>query len=224
MAQCRIDFTLRPPGSATSWFQLTEGECDVVIADHHLFRAPDGRVAGYQVARFWEDLIQVLPAVRTAIPAPLGARAAHLERWLAWLERAWALDDVDDLLIAASAWWEHRRISSAHFVGAPTLYLWRVDDDLHVRWHAEPGWASPRGAAVIGYAAFAEEVQRFDHALMAAMRARTGTSARLRREQDDRESWLAHALAMPWTVQHTWDEVVAAVVALEARIGAVVPA
>lgn len=228
MASFRIDFALHPPAEpAASWFVLTEGEYDVIFGDQHLFRTVGGDRIGYPVARLWEDLIQAMPAVRRAIPAALSARAANLERWQAWLERAWALDGVDDLLIAASAWWEHRRISSAHIIGAPTLYLWREGDEVHARWHSgprephAPRWTSPQGAAVIAFAAFEQELQRFDRALMDAMSARVAADENLREQHQDRTTWLLHARTMPWSVQHGWDEVLAAVTALEARIGPV---
>jgi len=243
----RIAFELRPlaeiapwgtreTGLSLSWFGLTDGWYDVVIAGHHLFRGEGGDPRGidYQVVRLWEDLIDVAPAVIDEIPAALSMRLADVDRWNEWVARAWKLENADELLETALPWWGRRRLDTSHLRGAPHLFLWRHGQEIHMRWRSwpvpdPPPWCSPRGDATLELAAFTDELVRFDRALIEAMTARVDSIGRswdrpeiaidvdqLRREHEDRATWLSHSLRRPTT--DSWDAVVEAVTKLEALV------
>ena len=42
----------------------------------------------YQVARYWEDLLEMLPDILDPIPDDFAARVADAEGWRAWQDRA----------------------------------------------------------------------------------------------------------------------------------------
>lgn len=235
MDSFRIDLAFRPVAEVEQpyWFWLTDGWYDLVIGDHHLFRAAGGdpRGVGYPVARLWEDLIEVAPAVLEEVPAALATRLAAGDRWTAWVERARDTDDADDLWELATTW--QRQLNSGHLAGAPSLDLWCHADRVHIRWHSlprqpdDPAWESPAGDATIDVDAFTDELVRFDRALIGAMPARIETAGgdreTLRREQLDRSKWLTDALSVKRTPIPPWDDVLGAIAALEDRIGPVLP-
>ncbi len=253
MDSFRIEFELRPladiqpwgtpeTGLSLSWFGLTDAWYDLVIGEHHLFRVTDGDPRGvdYYAVRLWEDLIEVAPAVLDEIPAALADRVAAADRWDAWVEQAWDLDDALDLYETAMSWWNARGISNGYLRGAPDPHFWRRGDELHVRWRSLsrepdlPDWSSPSGSAVTSVAGFKDELVRFDRALIAGMQARVEAVAKgwnrpeiaidvdeLRRDHDDRATWLARALTTKRPTIHSWEDVLGAVAELEARIGPV---
>jgi hypothetical protein len=232
-------FGTRESGLRLHWFGLTDGWYDVVVSGHHLFRVDGGDPRGidYQVVRLWEDLIEVVPAVTDEIPAALAMRLTDVDRWNAWVTRAWELENAHELQDAALAWWGHRHVDTGHLRGAPRLYLWRHGHELHVQWRSArrpeaPRWSSPHGNAILAFDAFIDELVRFDRALIEAMATRVNlvTTAwnrpetaidvdQLRREHDDRATWLHRALRIKRPTTHSWDAVVEAVTKLEERIG-----
>jgi len=253
MDSFRISFELRPladvepwgnpeTGLSLSWFGLTDGWYDLVVAEHHLFRdaAGDARGIDYQVVRLWEDMIEVAPAVLEEIPAALADRVAAADRWGKWVEQAWDLDDALDLCEVALSWWDERGIDTGYLRGAPRPHFWRRGDELHVRWRSLPRepdypyWSSPSGDAVTSVAGFKDELVRFDRALVDGMRARVDAIVKawsrpeitidvdeLCREHEHRASWLARALTTKRPSICSWDDVLSGVAQLEDRIGSV---
>jgi hypothetical protein len=246
----RIDFELQrlddvaawgtpESGLSLSWFGLTDGWYDLVIADHQLFCTRDGDARGvdYYVVRLWEDLIELAPAALEEIPDPLAERVRDVDRWNEWVERTLEVEDFD-LWKAGLSWWNERDVYTGYLRSAPRLWFWRLHDELHVRWRSaprtaeSPDWSSPKGDATIKIAAFRDELVRFDRALIAAMSSRIDAIAagwtrhevaidlgELRREQQDRAGWLARALTAARPKLYSWDDVLSAVSALERRIG-----
>jgi hypothetical protein len=222
-----------------SWFGLTDGWYDLVIGEHRLFSGPDGDTRGvdYQVVRIWEDLIAVAPYALEEVPAALADRLRHSDAWQAWCCQIRDTEEwPDDVIELAMSWWWQRQLGSHHLNGAPCLDLWCHGDDLHIRWRSSPPsphafvWSSPSGDAVASAAAFRDELLRFDRALIASMQRRvddvvagalrpaiTIDVGALRREQAERATWLDRELSrLPAT---SWDDVIAAVVELERRLG-----
>lgn len=250
MDRLRIFFELRPladvepwgnPDSdlRLHWFGLTDGWYDLVIDGHHLYSiAGDTRGIDYYVVRLWEDLIAVAPYALEPLPEPLASRLADFDAWTSWVEKTWDLDDRDDVVSTALDWWFHREMSATHLVGAPTLQIWRCDDELRLSWKSRPrdsetpAWSSPNGEAATNANAFHEELIKFDRELISAMSTRIREIERnwdrpeiaidvedLRRDHALRASQLQRALQGPRYGQRSWDEVVEAVIALEKRVG-----
>ncbi len=161
--------------------RLTDGWYDISIGEHRLFCVVGGDERGvdYNVARLWEDLLEVAPFALEPLPEPLADRVAQGDVWAAWCEQAWDVDDhEDDLHANALGWWWNRNLSSGHLRHAPRVDMWSRGDDLHLRWRSLPPeadgpvWCSPSGDAVVSARAFHEELVRFDRELIVAMQNR----------------------------------------------------
>lgn len=209
-----------------SWFGLSDGWYWLRVGDQELFRAADASAnagasaddgdappyADYQVARLWEDVLDLLPSVLADVPGDVAAPLAHPERWLAAVDRLQADDAADAALVAAGlGWWHARALSSGHLVAPPRLWLWRTGAALHGLWRPSAEAASPwrpaSGAATGSVDGWLAAVRAFDRAFVDAMGERVRALVRagglggvdvdlahLEVEQRDRAGWLARAL------------------------------
>ncbi|GLX07134.1 DUF5984 family protein [Microbispora sp. NBRC 16548] len=218
----RFRFVLTPLGRvapwghedrALHWFELTDGWYWIELADHELLRyTPDTRgqrpYVDYYLARLWEDVIEMTPAVLEPVPA-------DLFDFVAGDPGAWVPVNGDAASTAA-VWYDEHTVDLGYIRRPPRIRAWRtVSDDLDVvtvTWrHDDDGdirfTAPPSGQVVISSDSFLAAVRRFDHELMTAMgrriRAleRTGPPSgiqldleRLRAEHADRMTWLARGL------------------------------
>jgi hypothetical protein len=210
------------------WYGLSGGWYWLEIDGQELFRTADGQPAQppyveYNVARLWEDILQITPDVLTEVPADIALHLRDPDRWLAAVERIRAHDGLDEELVADGLdWWRTRCRDSWHLVAAPTLWLWRTGESLNLFWESstEPAaaelWRPVGGFASQTLESFIAELRRFDREFLGAMRERVDTIVRrggregvdidleqLQREQHDRSTWLERALATPRSVD--WD-------------------
>ncbi|MFI9817413.1 DUF5984 family protein [Saccharothrix variisporea] len=185
----RIDFSLTPldqverwGGNQLHWFALTDGVYRLRFGDHAF---PDDEV-DYYLARVWEDLLVLAPAALEPVPADLVD-----------LVRGEVVINDEDL--AALHWYSDHYLDFGYVQGVRGCQWWRLDDVLHVEW--------PGHHVTMPVEAFTAALTGFHHALMAAMEQRVrhcetqgvppGTGldvAGLRREHEDRKTWLAPAL------------------------------
>ncbi len=155
----------------------------------HILREYPSSVASpyedYQVARYWEDLVQLARTVMDPVPEDIAARTNKGEEWRKWLGEAWeqyqTSDDPehDEIYESATAWWYERQWYAGRLKYPPNLWLWRVEDTIHMRWDnrdkvAEeiPVWHSDRGEAALPVAAFVRAVHEFHDAFIDAMAKR----------------------------------------------------
>src|SRR5579859_7159381 len=127
----RFHFALRPVEAIEpwggerrpylSWFGLSDGWYGLELSGQELFSvarevAPGERpYVGYQVVRFWEDLLEIVPHVLTAVPADVASHLAEPSRWLSTVERIKADDALDSEFVARGlAWWYARGLFSGH--------------------------------------------------------------------------------------------------------------
>jgi hypothetical protein len=203
-----------------SWFGLSDGWYWLEVGDQELFRAADAPAgtppyADYQVVRLWEDILAIAPAVLDEVPADVAANVRDHESWLAAVERIVADDRLDHELVADGLrWWHERELDSGHFVAAPKLWLWRSGESVDRLWRssAQPAaaelWRPAAGFGRQSLASFVSELRRFDREFVSAMAERVAALVRdggrpgveidldqLQREQRDRATWLARALA-----------------------------
>ncbi len=219
------------------WFGLTDGWFWIEVGEHELFRYsqaalnywkqqyPDASLSSlpyedYQVVRYWEDLLRMLPNILDPLPADFAARVADIPGWQTWQDRAdhWreASDDraVWDLHYAAVAWWGHRSWHAGHLSHPPRIWLWRVEDAVHIRWNNTdvtidgiPVWEARQGEVTLPLSAFLVAVASFHDRFLAEMELRVNAiaeswprpevkidTAALLREQTDRLGWLAKAV------------------------------
>jgi hypothetical protein len=129
------------------WFGLTDGTygmklggVDVFRYDHEAARArgfsADGHLVDYQVARFWEDVLDIVPAALTPVPedlAALVASAAAEDALLGAIRGAIDRAVDDEPLLAARSFVEERRLTSLHLVEGPSVLFMRAADRVLVR-------------------------------------------------------------------------------------------
>lgn len=194
-------------GQATlSWFALTDGWFWIEVAGQELFRYSRAALdfwqqqdpgtdvipspyTDYQVARYWEDLLQMLPVVLDPLPSDLATRVADAEGWRDWLadaERCFRACDDDsamDRYQTAVGWWQERTWDASHLAQPPRIWLWRVGDALHIRWDNRgvtigdsaldfPGlavWDAARGECSLSCPEFLAAVTSFNDRFLSEM-------------------------------------------------------
>lgn len=246
-----------------SWYGLTDGWFWIEIGGQELFRYsaealdywtqqdPTRQPASlpyenYQVARYWEDLLTLLPAVLDPLPAELAARVADAASWTNWQRAAlqWQEAQTDDAAwdtyYTALGWWGDRTWDAGHLTFPPRLALWRVAETLHVRWDnrqvavdGRPVWTALEGEVTLPVSEFVAAVTAFDHRLLVEMEGRVEALTAsplpdvdinleaLRREQHDRSGWRAAALRPEATqprAKANWDEVRVALQVLDQHL------
>jgi hypothetical protein len=118
------------------WFGLTDGYFWVDVAGQELFRYSqavlnhwqqcypaerDLPYTNYNIARYWEDLLEMLPAVLDPVPDDLAQRVVDQDAWSAWQERAttWMesqdSDAAWDTYYMAHGWWDACKWSTMHW-------------------------------------------------------------------------------------------------------------
>ena len=240
---------------ALHWFGLTDGWFWMRVSDQELFRYSQeiqndwsqqdpAFIAAlpyedYQVARYWEDLMVMVPAVLSPVPNDLAEKIADAPRWRQWQEASsdwWEKHSDDDSREAheiAMTWWNRRTWSAWHLNHPPNVWLWTVGDSVHIRWdnrgiHSDgiPVWEATHREFVLPISAFREQVLSFDRRLMAAMAERVIQVRHgaldpkiaidvevLEREQGDRSQWMRRAIDHR-AEYFSWEEVRTAMTAI----------
>jgi hypothetical protein len=213
-----------PEKPSLSWFGLSLGYFWLELGGQQVLRSAESDATGeppfcnYQLARYWEDLLHMLPEVLEPVPADILAMrgAPDWEQRFAQAERA--LDagytySPEWLRIEKAVMGDAlRSLDLAHLVAPPRVDLWRVDDQLQITWSSRPEgaelWAPVHGTSSMSVQSFVDEVKDFDARLLSAMGARVQSVLaaggipgvevdleHLQREQADRSTWLSSALA-----------------------------
>ncbi len=239
------------------WFGLSDGWYWLDVAGAELFRyrqavvkqeeerppvEPDLPYADYYVARLWEDVLDILPAVLDPVPEALALRLDPIERWRDWQERAecWLESHENDaswdVYLQACGWWAARRVNVGYLQYAPRTWFWRVGETLHICWDnrnrvrdGQPVWTALLGEETMPIDTFLEEIHDFDTRFISAMAERI-TVARehwprpdilldvdqLEREQRDRAGWLSRSLGRSAPPpQAGWNRVLEAIAHIE---------
>lgn len=246
---------------ALSWYGLTDGWFWIDVGGQELFRyaagAMDDRAQEdsgfrhqpllydrYPVVRYWEDLLELLPAVLDPLPVDLAAQVANAQEWDEWQsaalqwQEAQATDTAGDTYYTAQRWWGARTWHALHLAYAPQIALWRAGDTVHVRWDNRsvtldgmPVWDSLQGEVTMSVVDFLAAVRSFHARFLSAMAQRVQEAVTewprpevkidavaLLREQEDRTSWLESAIG-PRKVESsrdfTWHQVRAAMLSIE---------
>ncbi|WP_436777348.1 DUF5984 family protein [Yinghuangia sp. YIM S09857] len=199
----RFRFELRPLAhlqrwseAPAGWFALTDGWYCIDVGAAELLRyadeSPDPFDAhvDYYVARLWEDLVDLLPAVTEPVPGDLTAFLADepAEGWLS------ACDDVDQDAINAALWSAGHTLDLGYLTDPPHIRVWRTqgaDGDLTtITWTSPRNFAAPRfGRATVPTEDFVAAVSTLHHTLMDAVQKRI---AALSTPPNDRQLWDDH--------------------------------
>ncbi|MBM0224750.1 DUF5984 family protein [Micromonospora sp. ATA51] len=208
------------------WFGLTDGWYWIELNGHELLRYSDQTVrrwqadgyeglpyVDYYVARLWEDLLQLLPAVLEPVPANL---VPFIEAdFTGWQERG-----EHEEVFTAEVWYGNRVLDLGYRRNGPVIRWWRTiingADAVTVDWwnrrcehDINVTFADPvRGRLVLTTEEFIDAVRDLDRDLMAAMHERIPVleerrvvlpdveldRTALRAEHHHRTTWLQHAL------------------------------
>lgn len=234
----RFGFELRPidevapwgdQNPTLHWFGLTDGQYWIEAGGHELLRYRDdvARRCGlarpypeYYVARLWEDVLELVPALIEPVPEDLvplvdGSFSGGLLH-----------DDGDDDVNAALSFVGDHSMYLGHLLSPPDLSVWRhlVDglDVVTVRQAVPEGegslFAGPSRSVTVSADDFFGAVADMDRRLFAEMDERCTELERngapsgvaldlhqLRVEQDQRRQWLPRALGSP--IDRDWAQV-----------------
>ncbi|MFG1992902.1 DUF5984 family protein [Actinoplanes sp. NPDC048988] len=198
---------------ALHWFGLTEGWYWIEVNGHELLRRTraDGSppYVDYYVARLWEDVNVLTPAVLEVVPGTLQPFIAS--EWKGG-NLPWSIDEE-----LAAEWYSEHYLDFGYIRNPPSVRLWRtVDgdrDEVTLDWrHEDDGeigfTAGPTVRVSVPAANYLEAVRTLDRELMTAMRQRIDELrqrgglpgieldlATLEREHEDRTKWLGLNLA-----------------------------
>jgi len=175
----------KPGECSLHWFGLTSGRFWIETPAGNLLEYTaaiqelwsPGPHPDYYVARPFEDLVSILPAILEPVPADIATRIADA-RWRAKTEQ-WCDSAKDgerwDQWYAASRWWYNRCLDMGHLKHAPRFTFWRVQETIFFQWKADdkengvPVWTLPEGQVSIDAPAFETAVTRFCEELLGDM-------------------------------------------------------
>ncbi len=219
-----------PPDLRLNWFGLSWGLYWLDLGTVRLLEySPEARLLGsrpparmprfvdYQVARFHEDLIEILPDVLEPLPADVvaaledgsvAATAGRLNQTRdAERQPREILDEALDMLY-------RRSLYTSYLAPRADIWMWSRGETVVVEWDnrgrmigGAPAWTASHGRQEMATSEFREQVTAFHRKFMAAMQERIDFICahwsrpevkidlrRLREEQPERDAWLGPAL------------------------------
>jgi hypothetical protein len=215
------------------WFGLTDGRYWVQAGDATLFeysefvleRLGGSRYCDYQVARLYEDVLEMTPHVLEPLPAELVPYiSGHSGRAWALTASAWReacaerADEADwDIVDASGTWIGNRTLDSGYLSPSASIHMWSDDSFVHIEWDnrekrvgSAHAWSALCGSYRLPRSDFVHEVQSFHARLMDEMGARVERVAAgdlpvqvqvdlssLQREHEQRIHLSSHVFAGP---------------------------
>lgn len=200
-----INFSLAPienicpwgePGSyRLHWFGLTDGEYWMQVGEAVLFEYSDyARAAGasrycnYQVVRFYEDLMEMLPYILEPVPEQLAqfvwgdTAKAWQKTYSAWCDKNYDVleeSQFNKIFDAAVMWAGKRWFDSGYLRPSANLAIWSDEEQVHIEWDnrdrifdGKPAWSAILGSYHMPRSEFVEEVRAFHSRLMEQMAVR----------------------------------------------------
>jgi hypothetical protein len=243
------------PGDETlHWFGLTDGQYWIQAGDAALLEystsmrelcgAP--RYCEYQVARLYEDLLEMLCHVLEPVPPSLveriaGDGARNWDRTVAYWQTKHG-DRLDEdrywkLLDASTTWIAARRLDTLYLSPSAGIRIWSDGSMVNLEWDNRdkladgvPAWSATHGSHQLPMSSFLVQVRSFHTRLMEQMASRVEQVAAgalprnvqidlpgLRREQLERCQALDEALQAP--VASDWAAVREAIAEIEREAG-----
>jgi hypothetical protein len=222
-----------PPKQSLHWFGLTDGQYWIDVGDQTLFEVTEetcealgcARYCDYQVARLYEDLIDMVPSVLEPLPLELvpyvsGDSAKAWDKTLTqWCNREDSeLDDAYwNTMDLAVTWRGQRCLDTGHLASPTDIRMWSDQDNVYIEWdHCTPSpsrkyaWTATKGSTRVTRAKFLAEIRSFHDRLIGEMAQRcnevvTGALSSsiqidfdgLLREQNERAQILDSVLQRP---------------------------
>jgi hypothetical protein len=199
-----FNFTLLPleeirpwggPGDLSlHWFGLTDGRYWIQVGASTLLEYSRSaqeqgvsRFCEYQVARLYEDVIEVAahalePVPEDLIPHISGAgRKRTLKRMSAWCNKNAERDDHSDYstVDAACVWIGQRELDTAYLAPSADTVLWSDESMVHIEWdhpdklvEGAAAWSAPFGSYSLTRSDFLAECLSLHERLMTEMSER----------------------------------------------------
>jgi hypothetical protein len=174
------------------WFALSQGRYWINAGSARLFepREPFNDTARWQyyLARFWSDILEMLPATLEHVPEDVARRVQPEEhfprleleanRWMNSRGEATEIADFD-LLQTALNWANERQVNTGYWIGGPKIWFVRSSDTVRISWDNraltcadQPLWTADAGTFDVPVEDFRHEVIGFHQRLISAMSSR----------------------------------------------------
>jgi len=187
------------------------------IARHWMPPARRPRFVEYQVARFHEDLLGILPHVLEPLPPDVAAALedGSLAATAGRLNQARNAEQQPGEILDEALYVLYRRsFDTSYLAPGADIWMWSRGETVVVEWDnrgrridGEPAWTASHGRQEMATGEFREQVTTFHRKFMAAMQERIDFVCahwsrpevkidlrRLREEQPERDAWLGPAL------------------------------
>lgn len=196
----------KPPDLHLSWYALTLGQCFLQAGSEELLRysgpvlekelqeSQESQVqpyVRYQVARFRENIFDIVPRVLEPLPPEIAiyARSTRAQAWLSkctnWFARQSRNDAVSNCYDAAAFWLRERSLDTYGLQVPANVWFWRFGDTIHIEWDnreqrygSVPVWAAAQGTHSIHVEEFMAELGSLHARLIAAMQLRIDEACR----------------------------------------------
>lgn len=196
------------PQYLSGWFWLTDGWYWIatpqgdIPTEHPNFQAAfglepnPGSHLDYQVARFWQDLLDVARVALEPLPEPFagwvqsGAWASwwmQIHAWWSELPDDETTETYEEVFYTATGWWSARRLDMGYLVASPVIRFWRIGDEMTVEWDTREKrvdgvlcWVESHGRLGLSVGQFQRELEDFRERLDIAMRERLAEVEKLR--------------------------------------------
>ena len=184
----------KPGGQSLHWFGLTDGEYWIEAGTSKLLEYSDQarqhgttQFCSYQVARLYEDIVELAPYVLEPIPSDLApaisdrGRKRTLARMSAWCDENAERDDDQywSTIDSTSTWIGRRELDTAYLSPAADIVMWSDKSIVHIEWDNRDklfeglgAWTAPFGSYCLTRSDFAAECNSFHERLMSAMSKR----------------------------------------------------
>jgi hypothetical protein len=174
------------------WFGLSDGSYWMNVGEAKLFEysgaaqalgAP--RFCDYQVARLFEDVLEIAPYVLEEVPRELRAFIEfEVDRpwdnpWHAWRDLPGSLvadDEHADLLEFGATWLGQRTLDSLYLSPPANIRMWSDAKNVYIQWDNrkrqfdnKPTWSATAGTHALSREAFVDEVLSFHARFMSEM-------------------------------------------------------
>ena len=184
-----------PENPSLSWFGLTDGHYWIEAGSSTLFEytretCPPGstQYCYYQVARLYEDLLDILPHILEPVPASLapyisGESAAAWEKTFdRWREECGdhvSEDRYWEVRTFVADWKYNRHLNSMYLSPPANITIWSDAECVHIEWDnreylidGQPAWTAIRGSHKLTISDFITEIESFHARLMSQMESR----------------------------------------------------
>lgn len=196
-----------PPNQSLSWFGFTDGKYRIKVGSEYLLNfskeytkhlnekfpeyVSETTFVEYQVVRFWEDILEMLPAILEPVPEEIqyfflsgdkdydDLRNNLLDWQDAEIIKGVKESEILDFSELAVCWLDDRRLNNQYLRNPAAVWIWSDEKDVIFNWDNRgiqveniPVWSATQGNYRIDKEDFINEVRMFDGRLIEEMNER----------------------------------------------------